>query len=58
MQGNAQAVPLNFGFVHLQNEQGDDIMRYMWAAWVDTCAKTNIDKLTMLNEKEERHLKS
>ena len=26
-------VPLNFGFVHLQNQDGDDIMRYMWADW-------------------------
>ena len=29
MQGNESTIPLNFGFVHLQNEQGDDIMRYM-----------------------------
>jgi len=29
MPGTEKFVPLNFGFVHLQNEQGDDIMRYM-----------------------------
>ena len=29
MPGKAGDVPLNFGFVHLQNEFGDDIMRYM-----------------------------
>jgi len=29
MGGKPGDVPLNFGFVHLQNEWGDDIMRLM-----------------------------
>jgi len=36
MPGAERDIPLNFGFVHLQNQDGDDIMRYMWADWGNT----------------------
>jgi len=29
MPGTEKDIPLNFGFVHLQNEEGDDVMRYI-----------------------------
>ena len=29
MPGVEDAIPLNYNLVHLQNEQGDDIMRYI-----------------------------
>ena len=26
-------VPIGFQFVHLQNADGDDVIRYIWAEW-------------------------